>query len=107
MTQVCCCIQKTHSLTSPCHLLAANREKPVEGICGVVQDGVIPGFWGYEAGQSGVGDWFAWYVQNGISAELGQAAKKAKQDETKEEKKDEPEADVGEKKDEEKWGRCF
>ena len=66
--------------TSTCHLLAAKREKPVEGICGVVQDGVIPGYWGYEAGQSGVGDVFAWYVQNGISAELGQAAKKAKQD---------------------------
>jgi len=66
--------------TSTCHLLAAKREKPVEGICGVVQDGVIPGFWGYEAGQSGVGDVFAWYVQNGIPAELGQAAKKAKQD---------------------------
>ena len=29
--------------TSTCHLLAAKREKPVEGICGVVQDGVIPG----------------------------------------------------------------
>ena len=66
--------------TSTCHLLAAKREKPVEGICGVVQDGVIPGLWGYEAGQSGVGDVFAWYVQNGIPAELGQAAKKAKQD---------------------------
>ena len=66
--------------TSTCHLLAAKREKPVEGICGVVQDGVIPGLWGYEAGQSGVGDVFAWYVKNGIPAELGQAAKKAKQD---------------------------
>ena len=66
--------------TSTCHLLAAKREKPVEGICGVVQDGVIPGLWGYEAGQSGVGDVFAWYVQNGIPAELGQAAKRAKQD---------------------------
>ncbi|MBT5310500.1 MAG: ribulokinase, partial [Verrucomicrobia bacterium] len=54
--------------TSTCHLLAAKREKPVEGICGVVQDGVIPGYWGYEAGQSGVGDVFAWYVQNGIPA---------------------------------------
>ena len=66
--------------TSTCHLLAAKHEKPVEGICGVVQDGVIPGFWGYEAGQSGVGDVFAWYVQNGIPTEIGQAAKKAKQD---------------------------
>ncbi len=66
--------------TSTCHLLATKHEKPVEGICGVVKDGVIPGYWGYEAGQSGVGDVFAWYVQNGIPAELGQAAKKSKQD---------------------------
>ena len=66
--------------TSTCHLLAAKREKPVEGVCGIVQDGVIPGLWGYEAGQSGVGDLFAWYVENGIPAELGQAAKRAKLD---------------------------
>ncbi len=66
--------------TSTCHLLAAKREKPVEGVCGIVQDGVIPGLWGYEAGQSGVGDVFAWYVENGIPAELAQAAKRAKLD---------------------------
>ena len=66
--------------TSTCHMLAAKREKPVEGVCGIVQDGVIPGLWGYEAGQSGVGDLFAWYVENGIPAELGQAAKRAKLD---------------------------
>lgn len=66
--------------TSTCHLLAAKREKPVEGVCGIVQDGVIPGLWGYEAGQSGVGDVFAWYVENGIPAELSQTAKRAKLD---------------------------
>jgi len=66
--------------TSTCHLLAAKREKPVEGVCGIVKDGVIPGLWGYEAGQSGVGDVFAWYVENGIPAELSQAAKQAKLD---------------------------
>ena len=66
--------------TSTCHLLAAKREKPVEGVCGIVKDGVIPGLWGYEAGQSGVGDVFAWYIQNGIPAELSQAAKRSKMD---------------------------
>ena len=66
--------------TSTCHLLAAKREKPVEGVCGIVKDGVIPGLWGYEAGQSGVGDVFAWYVENAIPAELSQAAKQAKLD---------------------------
>src|SRR5688572_27662840 len=48
--------------TSTCHLLMADSKVEAEGICGVVQDGVVPGYWGYEAGQSGVGDLFAWYV---------------------------------------------
>ncbi len=63
--------------TSTCHLLAAKNEKPVEGVCGIVKDGVIPGLWGYEAGQSGVGDVFAWYVQNCIPREISLAANKA------------------------------
>jgi L-ribulokinase len=48
--------------TSTCHLLIAQNRGEVEGICGVVHDGVVSGFWGYEAGQAGVGDLFAWYV---------------------------------------------
>jgi L-ribulokinase len=39
-------------------------EKIVPGMCGVVEDGVIPGFFGYEAGQSCVGDHFEWFVEN-------------------------------------------
>jgi L-ribulokinase len=35
-------------------------------MCGVVEDGIIPGFQGYEAGQSCVGDHFAWFVDNGV-----------------------------------------
>lgn len=52
--------------TSTCHLLVANQRHMVEGMCGVVEDGVLPGFWGYEAGQSGVGDSFAWFVENAL-----------------------------------------
>jgi L-ribulokinase len=54
--------------TSTCHLLMADRRVEAEGICGVVQDGVVPGFWGYEAGQSGVGDLFAWFVKHACPA---------------------------------------
>ena len=35
-------------------------------MCGVVQGGVTPGLWGYEAGQSGVGDIFAWFADNAV-----------------------------------------
>jgi len=49
--------------TSNCHILVGDREREVEGMCGVVEDGVVPGLFGYEAGQSGVGDIFAWFVE--------------------------------------------
>jgi L-ribulokinase len=32
-------------------------------MCGVVEDGILPGYFGYEAGQSAVGDIFAWFVE--------------------------------------------
>ncbi|GHV27417.1 ribulokinase [Clostridia bacterium] len=50
--------------TSTCHILVSDQEKTVPGMCGVVEDGVYPGFFGYEAGQSCVGDHFAWFVEN-------------------------------------------
>lgn len=49
--------------TSTCHLLMSGSEVPVEGISGVVEDGILPGLFAYEAGQAGAGDIFAWYVQ--------------------------------------------
>lgn len=52
--------------TSICHMILGTEEKEVEGICGVVEDGIIPGYFGYEAGQSAVGDIFAWFVQEGV-----------------------------------------
>jgi L-ribulokinase len=55
--------------TSTCHLVLGTDERFVEGMCGVVEDGVIPGYFGYEAGQSGVGDLFAWFVEQGVPAE--------------------------------------
>src|SRR5450432_551946 len=55
--------------TSTCHMLLGSSLQTAEGMCGVVQDGIIPGFYGYEAGQSGVGDIFAWFVDNAVPAE--------------------------------------
>ena len=45
--------------TSTCHIMNGEELAEVPGMCGVVQGGVTPGLWGYEAGQSGVGDIFA------------------------------------------------
>jgi len=50
--------------TSICHMVLGTREKRVPGMCGVVEDGILPGFQGYEAGQSCVGDHFAWFTKN-------------------------------------------
>jgi L-ribulokinase len=46
--------------TSLCHMLLGTQRSFVEGVCGVVQDGIVPGLWGYEAGQAAVGDLYAW-----------------------------------------------
>ncbi|MCL6443604.1 MAG: ribulokinase [Alicyclobacillus sp.] len=49
--------------TSICHLVMTEDEVRLPGITGVVRDGVLPGFYGYEAGQPAVGDMFAWFVR--------------------------------------------
>ena len=61
--------------TSICHMVLGTEEKAVEGMCGVVEDGIIPGYYGYEAGQSAVGDIFEWYVKEGVPAYVQQAAR--------------------------------
>ncbi|MGD8752756.1 MAG: FGGY-family carbohydrate kinase, partial [Anaerolineales bacterium] len=50
--------------TSNCHMVLGDEEHIVPGMCGYVEDGIIPGFFGYEAGQSCVGDHFEWFVEN-------------------------------------------
>ena len=53
--------------TSNCHMVLGTEERIVPGMCGYVEDGIIPGYFGYEAGQSCVGDHFAWFVENCVS----------------------------------------
>ncbi len=60
--------------TSNCHMVLGNEERIVPGMCGYVEDGIIPGFFGYEAGQSCVGDHFAWFVENCVPAAYMQEA---------------------------------
>lgn len=50
--------------TSACYMLTDEKERPIKGICGCVEDGILPGLFGYEAGQCCVGDAFAWFCDN-------------------------------------------
>ena len=62
--------------TSTCHIMISDKARPVPGIGGMVEDGVVPGAYGYEAGQSCVGDSFRWLVENalpGACADAGTA----------------------------------
>lgn len=63
--------------TSNCHMLVGEQDMTVEGMCGVVKGGILPGYYGFEAGQSGVGDIFAWFVNNAVPPEYHDAAKQA------------------------------
>jgi L-ribulokinase len=54
--------------TSTCHVMNATELREVPGMCGVVDGGIVAGLWGYEAGQSGVGDIFGWFVEHGVPA---------------------------------------
>jgi L-ribulokinase len=54
--------------TSTCHVMNGETLAEVPGMCGVVKDGITAGSYGYEAGQSGVGDVFAWFVDNSLPA---------------------------------------
>ncbi|NUR99501.1 MAG: ribulokinase [Kribbellaceae bacterium] len=60
--------------TSTCHVMSADVLREVPGMCGVVDGGIIAGSWGYEAGQSGVGDIFGWYVDNAVPPSYHDAA---------------------------------
>jgi len=55
--------------TSTCHMVLGEKEINVPGMCGVVEDGIIDGYFAYEAGQSCVGDHFQWFVENCVPGE--------------------------------------
>jgi len=61
--------------TSTCDMVLGKEEHIVPGMCGYVEDGIMPGFFGYEAGQSCVGDHFAWFVENCVPAAYEREAK--------------------------------
>lgn len=54
--------------TSGCHLILGEEDRTFEGIAGVVQDGILPGYFGFEAGQPATGDILAWHTRHGVPA---------------------------------------
>ncbi len=67
--------------TSTCHVLNGQSMNgtglaEVPGMCGVVDGGIVAGLWGYEAGQSGVGDIFSWFTRNGVPGEFADQARR-------------------------------
>jgi len=54
--------------TSTCHMVVGEKPEIVPGMCGVVEDGILPNLAGFEAGQSAVGDHFAWFVEHCVPA---------------------------------------
>ncbi len=62
--------------TSTCHMSLSDRELQVPGMCGVVEDGILPGYMGYEAGQSCVGDHFAWLTERCVPQSYYEEAQK-------------------------------
>jgi L-ribulokinase len=73
--------------TSICDMVVDPREIRLPGITGVVADGILPGLYGYEAGQVAVGDMLAWFSENlapdaGGLAALDQSVMKLRPGET-------------------------
>lgn len=60
--------------TSTCHMLLSEKKVYVDGVAGCVMDGILPGYYGYEAGQAATGDIFAWFVENGVPHSLQEEA---------------------------------
>ncbi|MFW6188914.1 MAG: ribulokinase [Planctomycetota bacterium] len=54
--------------TSFCHMTLAGELKLFEGVSGTVKEGILPGWYGYESGQTAGGDVYAWCVQNCVPA---------------------------------------
>jgi L-ribulokinase len=66
--------------TSTCHMVLSEHERVIPGICGYVEDGIIPGLFGFEAGQSAVGDIFAWFVDHAVPPVYHALAKRRRVD---------------------------
>lgn len=61
--------------TSSCHMVLSETQVGIPGVAGVVRDGILPGYYAYEAGQSCVGDLFGWFVDRNLPETYMQEAR--------------------------------
>ncbi len=64
--------------TSGCHLLPAHERHLFAGYAGLVKDGILPGFYGYESGQAAVGDLFGWFAKDFMGVPFDEITEKAR-----------------------------
>jgi L-ribulokinase len=60
--------------TSTCDIMVHPNDEPLQdipGVCGIVDGSVMGGYYGIEAGQSGVGDIFLWFVNTFMPERYG------------------------------------
>jgi L-ribulokinase len=60
--------------TSTCDIMISPNNKQladIPGVCGIVNESVMKGYFGIEAGQSAVGDIFLWFINNLVSEKYG------------------------------------
>ena len=62
--------------TSACHIVLSRKNVSIDGICGKVDGGVVPGYYAYEAGQPCVGDMLGWFVKNCLPEEYTSEAER-------------------------------
>jgi L-ribulokinase len=60
--------------TSTCDIMISPNQKKladIPGVCGIVNESVMKGYFGIEAGQSAVGDIFLWFINNLVPEQYG------------------------------------
>lgn len=60
------------------HIILSNKEYRVPGMCGLVEDGVVPGLFAYEACQAGGTDHFSWFMDNAVPERYSKEARSKK-----------------------------
>ncbi|WP_316669516.1 ribulokinase [uncultured Propionibacterium sp.] len=54
--------------TSSCYIINDRQYHDCPGVFGIVDGGAVDGYWGFEGGQTAVGDIFAWFIDTCVPA---------------------------------------